>query len=292
MFRRMVLALQTRSWAQHLGQMLGITLLFMLALKFVRDPQLHAWLWRALPDLLILVFAAKELADAPVNWGRAREAYRSGAGWWRTAVEVFPVEIRGWFIVFARWQLGFLNALRRKSRGGVHGQGGFSFLTRGDYGMLMPMLVISSFADIPLGHLAIGLMSSADAHRTGLHILLIALHVLAFTSLIGDRFWLGSGRHEITGNALRIALGARASGDIPLADIVSANSLAKRPLRGRTSPRDVVISPLGRPNLALQLREGSAVRLQHRGALTPELQTVYLYVDRPAELMARLNARH
>lgn len=284
---RFVFALQTRTWRQHIGLMLGASWVFLVALVFVRDAHVRHQLKFVLLGLIVFAFAAKELVDAPVNWERARAVYRERRSFWLAMWVAIPEEIRGWGRTFLALQLAFL----RKAFGGAskieERPAGFTYLQRSGYTSLMPILVISSLVDIPLAHLAIGYSNLPESTQFGVHAFIVLAHVLAFSTLIGDRFLIGPGQHEITPTDLLISLGARANGKIPLDAIISATKLTG-PLKPKSvSAKDVVISPCCNPNVALALREGGC-ELNVLGSDLRNVRTIYLYVDRPEEFISRI----
>jgi hypothetical protein len=285
--RRFFLALQTRTWRQHIGHVLGGSWLFLIALVFVRDAHLRQQLKFILLGLILFAFAAKETADAPDNWGRARAVYRERRSFWLAVWVAIPEEIRGWGRTFLALQLAFLRKTLGPSSKTEERPAGFTYLQRSGYTSFMPILVISSIVDIPLAHLAIGYTSLPANTQLCLHAFIVLVHVFAFSTLIGDRFLLGPGQHEVTSTDLLISLGARATGTIPLDAILSATKLT-RPLKPKSvSTQDVVVSPCSRPNVALALREGGS-ELTVLGASVRNVRTIYLYVDRPEEFIKRV----
>jgi hypothetical protein len=287
--RRIVLSLQWCTWRQHLGNMLGGSLMFLIAMVFVRDSEVRHQLKFVLLGLIVFAFAAKELVDAPINWGRARATYRERRNFWLAIWVAIPEEIRGWGRTFLALQHAFFRKAFGRASKIEERPEGFTYLQRGGYTSLMPILVISSLVDIPLAHLAIGYANLPGSTQLWVHALIVLLHALMFTTLIGDRFLLGHGQHEVTSTDLLISLGARATGTIPLDAILSATKLTG-PLKPKSvSAKDVVISPFDSPNVALALREGE-FELNILGASLRTVRTIYLYVDRPEEFIAHVRS--
>jgi len=287
---RFVVALQTRTWRQHIGQVLGGSWLLLIALAFVQDAHVRQQLKFLLLGLIVFAFAAKELADAPVNWGRARAVYRERRSFWLAIWVAVPEEMRGWGSTFLALQLAcFHKALGRSNKTEAR-PAGFTYLQRSGYTSFMPMLVISSIVDIPLAHLLIGFANLPATMQLWAHAFIVLIHILAFSTLIGDRFLLGPGQHEVTSKDLLISLGARATGRIPLDAILSAAKLTG-PLKPMSeSIKDVVISPCSRPNVRLVLRE-DVFELNVLGCSLPNVRTIYLYVDRPDEFILSVCGR-
>lgn len=285
--RRFVFALQTRTWRQHIGLVLGASWVFLVALVLVRDADVRHQLKFVLLGFIVFAFAAKELVDAPVNWGRARAVYRERRNFWLAIWVAIPEEIRGWGRTFLALQIAFLRKAFGRASKIEERPAGFTYLQRSGYTSLMPILVISSMVDIPLAHLAIGYSNLPESTQLGVHVFIVLVHVLAFSTLIGDRFLIGPGQHEITSTDLLISLGARANGTIPLDAISSATKLTG-PLKPKSvSAKDVVISPCCNPNVALALREGGC-ELNVLGSNLRDVRSIYLYVDRPEEFISKV----
>jgi hypothetical protein len=274
-----VKTLRTRSWQQHLGLLAGLSWLFLFSLMLVRDAELRSSIKLAWLAFLVLGFAAKEAVDAPLNWGRAARRFRAERRPVRALFEAIPCEIRGWFRTFWAWQLGFVTWLLDRMPPKEAGDPVTGYLRRSGYTSLLPMLVASSLVDIPLLHAFVEFAAIPAAQKPWLHLGALGLHVLAFTSLLGDRYLLGAGQHLATDTHLHIALGARAGGLIPLQSLAAVDRLRPDFKLGRLGPDEVVVSPWDAPNLMLTL--STPASLQVLGAPRNGLCKLYLYVDEP-----------
>lgn len=285
-----IAALAARTWRRHLAQVAGLAWFGIVLLAvFVHDPAQREAAKLALFAFVALAFASKEAVDAPANWRRAGAAWRERRGALRVVLELFPPEIRGWGTTFWRQQLGFAAWLRAgrampaPDEGDAHG-----YLRRSGYLSLLPLVVSSAVVDIPVLFLMLGMVELSLAQHVAIHALSLLVHGLAITTLIGDRFLLGAGRHRLTDAALEIDLGARAAGAIPREAIVAAARCTCMPAAHLLSAADAVVVPRGRPNVALELDPAAAVRLRLLGATSARLRRVYLHVDDAERLVAAL----
>lgn len=276
---KFVTTLRTRSWQQHLGLLAGLSWLFVFALMLVRDAELRSSIKVAWLAFLVLGFALKEAVDAPMNWSRAARRFRAERRPVRALFEAIPDEIRGWFRTFWRWQLGFVSWLLDRVPLKQSGDPVTGYLRRSGYTSLLPMLVASSVVDIPLLHAFVEFAAIPSAQKPWLHLGALGLHVLAFTSLLGDRYLLGAGQHLVTDTHLHIVLGARADGLIPLQCIAAVDRLRPDFKLGRLGPDEVVVSPWGAPNVMLTL--STPASLQVLGAPRNGMRKLYLFVDEP-----------
>ncbi|MCH7344704.1 hypothetical protein LZ017_15080 [Pelomonas sp. CA6] len=282
--------LRQRNWQQHIGHTLGMAWLLVFAsLLLPREWRagLGGWLFGA----VVLALGVKEAAEAPENWERARRRWRAGAKPLRVLVAATPPEVVGWFKTLGCWGAGAWAGLRRQPpprRSATQAAAmPLDYLRRSGYRNLMPMLLACTVADMLVVHFLIGLVWPGVLARALGHAGFGLLHLGLVMALLGDRYWMGQGRHALDQRFLYLRLGCRGHGRIARADILKAGVWRGRLPKHRLTRQDAVITPWAPPNVRLLLRPQST-RLRLLGSSRSDLRCLYLYVDEPQSLLAAL----
>lgn len=158
--------------------------------------------------------------------------------------------------------------------------------------VLVPMIVLASLVDLPLGHLAIHLRASPGS-APALHLLVVLATLWTLLWAIGLRSAVRHVDHVLRADELVLAVGLRAARRIPLASVKDAHPLEGRPADWRAArglaKRDVVsVTPLDAPNLLIELHGGHAEGLARPGFARSPPRWIAVYVDRPEALRAAL----
>lgn len=193
---------------------------------------------------------------------------------------------------------GFLGWLLRRARPAATATAGhaFGYLERGSYRTACAFVLFSSLVELPLDAAVMPLFIHDPAERMLIHLLMLAASLSSIVYVLGDRWLVGAGRHLLDGEGLRLHIGARTHGSIPLEAIAACERLAepeaawlrRHGIEGRHALR---VSPfaLDKPNLVLSLKPGSQVHLTHLGVERNSLFSIFLYVDRPQDLQRCLS---
>jgi hypothetical protein len=243
----------------------------------------------------VLVLVAKDLSHLPDAFQRSRTAMRMRA-WRQLPAAWLPPELVGLFRLDRDLRRGFVNWLRRRPQPAAPAGRSFAYLEQGSYRTAVAIVLISTFIELPL-HAAVLPFFVHDAgalHVIHLSMLAAVLSTLAW--LFGDRWLVGAGRHVLTEEGLQLRVGARTHGLVPLAAIARCERIAEPTApwlrRNGIEPRSAVrASPLDKPNVVLILAPDSRVRLTHLGVERTGLSCIFVYVDRPQDLIAALRCK-
>lgn len=240
-------------------------------------------------DFLIPAIALKETVEFRCNGGRAWRTWRSRGSVPRALWSYLPAEIRGWLTCLGRVLKASLKRPLDRSPP-VRSDQWLGYLRRSGYGSLMPLLLFSSAMDIPLAHLLLHGSHLDDRTKLTLHIGLVALHVLAFLVLLGDRRLIDAdgGSHRLMPDELQLTIGARARGRLRWSDVEGVDILTNAP--GKVSfPKAIrAVTPMDKPNLRLRVRPNAAGELTLLGEDMPWPSELYLYVDEPQAVLRAL----
>ena len=240
----------------------------------------------------LLVLAAKDLSHLPDALARTRAALRARA--WRALPAAWlPPELVGLVRLDRELRRGFLNWLLRRPRPQVPAGRAFSYLERGSYRTAIAIVLVSTCVELPIGAAILPLFVHAPAK---LHLLMLAGSLSTLAWVLGDRWLLGAGQHVLTEQGLELRIGARTRGLIPL-NAIAACERIDEPLpgwlrrRGIGRNQAVLASPLDKPNTVLIFRSDKPLRLTHLGVERNGLACVFLYLDRPQDLIHALVPR-
>ena len=249
-------------------------------------------LWLALPLMLL---AAKDLASIPDVATRLRDLRPQGAGWGHWLVACLPPGLIGLArLERATWR-GFFCWLRKKKKPARPPGVAFTFHEQGAYSTAIAFGLWSVLVELPLNAAILPLMIDDSSLVRNLHLLFAAGSVYTLVWLLGDRWLVRGGYHVLGATHLDLQVGARASACIPLDAIEDAQSLRQPVLQWRrTHPfRDIEavnITPFDKPNLVLRLRDGAPCTITHHGLERTGVRCVFLYLDRPQQLLRALEA--
>ncbi|MEW7850408.1 hypothetical protein AB2N08_17075 [Massilia aurea] len=245
----------------------------------------------ALPLLLLI---AKDIAHAPDAWKRLRRAQLTGAAWHARVTALLPPEMIGLLKLDRLLWLGFLHRLQGRSAPVALPAGvALTYLQRGAYGTARAVVFVALLLELPTHALLLHLfIKDADA--------LVLIHVLGAVALVytlawvlGDRWHIGEGRHVMTLDALHLRVGARVDGMLPLGAIARVESVdmllpAWRHRHGAARTDTLVVTPFDKPNCVMVLHEDAQVDILFHQTTTHLPKYVFLYLDRPELLAARL----
>jgi hypothetical protein len=240
----------------------------------------------------LLVLVAKDLSHLPDALERTREALRMRA-WRKLPAAWLPPELVGLFRLDNELRRGFMNWLLRRPRPEAPAGRALSYLERGSYRTAFAIVLVSTFVELPL-HAALMPLFVHDASKLHLiHLLMLGSVLSTLTWVLGDRWLLGPGRHVLTDEGLHLRIGVRTHGTIPLDAIATCERIdepASGWLRRRgIGRRDAVLaSPLDKPNTVLIFKSDRRVRLTHLGVERTGLVCVFMYLDRPHDLIHML----
>lgn len=255
-------------------------------------------LFRRWPDLPIrwilasMFLALKYYVDWPET--RSRLGRANNATFMRKLIlilpPIFPAVIqinRATFTNFLKW-------LRRSPVAGLTVNGEkFQFLEKGQYGTALIIFFLAMLVEIPFSALLISLIGHNPAQNFRVHMSLLAITAYAIIWVLADRWALKASSHALTTEFLHLRLGERISADIPTRKIVNAE-LMNEPTRlwcvrnGKSSLDTLVVSPIDAPNLVLTLEAEASVEINCFKTRRQAPAYLFLYVDDPRRLIARL----
>jgi hypothetical protein len=240
----------------------------------------------------LLLLVAKDLSHLPDALDRTREILQSRA-WRRLPAAWLPPELVGLFRIDRDLRRGFVNWLLRRPQPQAPAGRAFSYLEQGSYRTVVAIFLISTFIELPIGAAVLPFFVHDVTERNVIHLVMLVAGLSTLTWLFGDRWLVGAGRHVLTGQGLQLRVGARTRGLVPLAAIARCERIAEPVApwlrrHGIEARGAVCASPLDKPNLVLILKEDSRVRLTHLGVERTGLSCIFVYVDRPQDLIAAL----
>jgi hypothetical protein len=271
--------------------MLGATMI-----KFILPAHLAQSLRPLLPVAPLLVLVAKDLSHLPDALERSREVLRTRA--WRTLPAAWlPPELLGMMRLDRALRRGFIGWLLRRPRpDAAPGGRAFGYLKLGAYPTACAFVLFSSLVELPLDAAVMPLFVADEGERMTIHLLMLAGALSSIVYILGDRWLIGSGQHVLTEQGLHLRVGARTHGLVPLDAIARCERIDEAMAQwlrrhGIEACRAVKASPLDKPNTVLILKADSPVRLTHLGVERNGLSCIFLYVDRPQDLIHALAAR-
>jgi hypothetical protein len=243
----------------------------------------------------LLVLVAKDLSHLPDALQRSRLVVRMRA-WRQLPAAWLPPELVGLFRLDRELRRGFVHWLRRHPQPAAPAGRSFAYLGQGSYRTAVAIVLVSTFIELPL-HAAVLPLFVHDAGMLHvMHLAMLAAVLSTLAWLFGDRWLVGAGQHVLTEEGLQLRVGARTHGLVPLAAIARCERIAEpTPLwlrRNGIEPCGAVrATPLDKPNLVLILEKDSRVCLTHMGVERTGLACIFVYVDRPHDLIAALSCK-
>ena len=293
-----------RNYARRLNEaswtmIIVYAFLLFIAMVIVRQIAPAQWREPLRPLALVaplLLLAAKDLAQLPDVAARLRSLRRQGARWPRLLVACLPPALVGMVRLDRALWLGFFRWLRRQPNPARPAGQALTFHQRGAYSTAVAIGLFSLLFELPLDALMLPLLIEDPAEVTYIHLAIALCSAYSLVWLLGDRWLLRNGHHVLTDTHLDLQIGARASARIPLKAIASAQLLSQPLPQWRRDhpcrPMEVVnITPFDKPNLVLTLRADVDCAITHHGVARTGVRYVFLYLDRPGQLLAALAAR-
>lgn len=248
----------------------------------------------ALPLLLLM---AKDIAHAPDAWQRLRSAHAARAPWHARVAALLPPELVGMLRLDRLLWIGCFRRLRRQTAACTLPDGvALTYLERGAYGTATAVVFVSLLLELPVHVLLLNLFVEDAGKLALLHVLgaVAVLYTLAW--VLGDRWHIGAGRHVMTDDTLHLSVGARVEGLLPLAAIARLETVdAPLPIwrrrHGVASRDTLLVTPFDKPNCVLVLADDARIDILHWQARKRLPRYVFLYLDRPELLAARLRQR-
>ncbi|MBQ5950506.1 hypothetical protein [Massilia sp. ST3] len=290
-----ITTLRSLSWSELAGYAFAALLMGQLTVSFA-PASIEAVLRQAALAIPLVLIAAKDLAHAPDAWRRLRSALAERGPWHRCLTALLPPELVGMARLDRLMWQGCLNRLRRRPHADLPDGVALTYLERGAYGTAAAIAFVSVFVELPLDAMIVNLFITDPADLLVVHTLCAfgALYTLVW--VLGDRWLVGAGRHVLTGDALHLHVGARASGVLPLEAIERLDAVNEllptwRRKRGVARGDMLVVTPFDKPNCVLVLRPEARVDILHWQVRKRLPRYVFLYLDRPELLAARLRER-
>jgi hypothetical protein len=287
--------LQTMPWMSLIGYGALILLYGVLASLFLprewRPPFMRFLL---LASSMLLV--AKDIACLPLHVARIRAAWVRGDTWPRLLYAAIPPAFLAYLrLERAMWR-GFFGWMLRRAQPARPAGLALGYLERGSYGTVICCLLVALLVEAPIDVMIASLMAKTPEQLRLLHIGFGIMAAYSLVWILGDR-WHVSGRrqHVLTAASLELDIGARGNGSIPLDSIInceriteSCTAWCKRHRYPLHAARKV--TPCDAPNVVVTLVPGCDVRLtllqSERGGDGP----IFLYLDRPEQLIAAVRS--
>lgn len=298
------IALGCRESAARLNDTPWLTVIGYAYLSFLAVAVLRSALpahWREPLKLLgftlpLLLIVAKDLAQIPDVAARLRTLRRQKAGPLPLLAACLPPGLIGLArLERAIWR-GFFGWLRREQPAARPDGTRLGFLDQGAYSTAIAIALFCVFVELPINALILPLfIKDPDTVRT-IHLVMGLGSLYSLVWLLGDRWLVRGEGHVLTATHLDLQIGARASARIPLDAIRHAQALREPVAQWRKThpcrPSEAVnITPFDKPNLVLELRPEGGSTIAHHGLARTGVRYVFLYLDRPAQLLAALAAR-
>ncbi|WP_020655667.1 hypothetical protein [Massilia niastensis] len=246
--------------------------------------------------IVLILLAAKDLAHAPDAWQRLRAARAARKPWHAHLTALLPPGLPGFAKLDRLMWTGCLRRLRRQAPAPRPDGVALTYLERGAYGAAAAGVLVSVLLELPVHAMLVNLFVKDAGRLAIVHAAGAASAVYALVWVLGDRWHVGAGRHVLTEDALDLQVGARTSGVLPLAAIegyeaVNDTLRVWRRRRGVGSAETTLVSPFDKPNCVLVLKADAQVEILHHQVRRQAPRYVFLYLDRPELLAARLRQR-
>ncbi|WP_429248867.1 hypothetical protein [Massilia sp. UYP32] len=288
--------MRTTSWRDLAGW--GLAALFLVSIARTLAPDAAKPFLRSLGlSLPLLLLMAKDIAHAPDAWQRLRSAHAARAPWHARVAALLPPELVGMLRLDRLLWIGCFRRLRRQTAACTLPDGvALTYLERGAYGTATAVVFVSLLLELPVHVLLLNLFVEDAGKLALLHVLgaVAVLYTLAW--VLGDRWHIGAGRHVMTDDTLHLSVGARVEGLLPLAAIARLETVdAPLPIwrrrHGVASRDTLLVTPFDKPNCVLVLADDARIDILHWQARKRLPRYVFLYLDRPELLAARLRRR-
>lgn len=285
--------LRATSWRDLAGSAIAACSLTVFA-KLVAPDAMKPVLRHAGLALPLLLLAAKDIAHAPQAWQRLRRAHAIGAPWHARVTALLPPELVGLFKLDRLLWLGFIGRLQGRPAPATKHEGiALTYLQRGAYGTARAVVFVSLLFELPVHAMLLHLFIKDPDALFVVHVLGAAAVIYTLAWVVGDRWHIGEGRHVMTTDALHLCVGVRVDGTLPLAAIARVEKVdmllpAWRHRHGVARTDTLLVTPFDKPNCVLVLHEDAQVDILVHQSITRLPRYVFLYLDRPELLAARL----
>jgi hypothetical protein len=240
----------------------------------------------------LLPLIAKDLAHFPDALARTRAAVRART-WRELPAAWLPPELVGLIRLDRALRRGFVGWLLRRPRPAEPAGRSFTYLERGSYRTACAILLVSCLLELPIDAAIVHLMAADHGARLTMHLLMLAGALSSIAYMFGDRWLIGPGEHLLTEQGLELRIGARTRGTIPVEAIAACERIDEPAAawlrRHGVNPRQAVrASPFDKPNAVLRLKPDNKVLLNHMGVARNDVSCIFLYLDRPQDLIHAL----
>ena len=287
--------LRALSWAELGGYAFAVFFMSQIALLML-PASLQPALRHAGLALALCLIAAKDIAHGPEAWRRLRAAVAARAPWHRCLATLLPPELLGLFKLDRLMWTGCANRLARRPQPALPEGVALTYLNRGAYGSASAIALVMVFIELPLDAMIVHLFVKDPSRLLIVHAVCAAAALYTLVWVLGDRWHVGAGQHVLAADALHLHVGVRASGVLPLEAIERLDAVieqlpAWRRKHGVTRGDTLLVTPFDKPNCVLVLKPDADIRILHWQVRKQLPKYVFLYLDRPELLAARLRAR-
>ncbi len=291
LFAKQLTWLQDTNWWQMLGYA-WVVFVFGRMAAYAMPDAARALLDKPLLMLPLLLLVAKDLAGIPDFSRRMRQVARKGTPWSARLGATLPPEFLAFIKLGHAMRQGFLAWLRRQPHPARPTGTVLTYTERGAYSTVLGIAVFSACIELPLDAAIVSIFIDEPRVRAILHVCSLFSAATILMWVAADRWMVrGAKGHVLTGDALDLSIGARASGVIPLSAIAGCENVTEKPelwcKRHGVARRDTVtVSPFDAPNVVLRLRPEAPVTITTYQLARQAPAYVFLYLDRPELLGA------
>ncbi len=252
--------------------------------------------------IVVAVLVARWLVGAPAAWRRITGAARAGKPGPSALMHVLPDGLRKMLLVELTIYREALCAMTRRPRPServarsLSADARFTLHAGPISSVLMPLLLIGTFLELPLLHLAIH-VKAAPAMRLSLHAALVGLTAWGLVWLFGDRSAVRHVPHVLAADELLLHVGFRVAVRLPTCEIASVRLVkgAPRdwlPTLGIKRADVAFVTPVDKPNLLIELTPLHERTTHERFGSAATVPLYFaVYVDKPESLRNDIVAR-
>ncbi len=290
-FMKQLAWLQDTNWWQMLGYA-WLVFVFGRFATYLLPDAVRPVLDKPLLVLPLLLIVAKDLAVIPDFSRRMRRVARRGTPWSERLGATLPPEFLAFIKLGRAMRQGFLAWVRRQPHPARPAGTVLTYTERGAYSTVLGIAIFSVCIELPLDAAIASIFIDEPRVRATLHVCSLFSAATILMWVAGDRWMVkGAKGHVLTGDALDLSIGARASGIIPLSAIERVENVSEKPeqwcKRRKVARRDTVtVSPFDAPNVVLRLRPDHPVTITTWQLAKQAPAYVFLYLDRPEVLGA------
>lgn len=244
--------------------------------------------------LVMMLIVGKDLVHSREAFARLRAARAARQGLLEQIATLLPPGLSGWFRLEREMWRGCRAWVCRKPNTALRPDGiRLDYLRQGSYSAAAGIVLVGVFGELPVSHIFASLLVADPALEWKVHVMLVICSIYSLVWVTGDRWHVAEGYHVLSDDDLDLKVGARAAARIPLSQIIGAlridETRAQWCRRNGISLRETaVISPIDRPNVVLMLVPGAQVPLSLYQVERNVPTHVFVYLDRPELLLAKL----